>query len=60
MDVAITGSTGTIGSALRRSLTGDGHRVIGISRRASGPDDITWDPAAGKLDALRSRVSTPW
>jgi uncharacterized protein (TIGR01777 family) len=51
MDVAITGSTGMIGSALRRSLTADGHRVIGISRRASGPDDITWDPAAGKLDA---------
>lgn len=51
MDIAITGSTGLIGEALRTSLRADGHRVVRIVRRsASGPDEITWDPAAGRLD----------
>jgi uncharacterized protein (TIGR01777 family) len=50
MHVAITGSTGLIGSALRRSLVADGHRVTGITRRPQAPDDIGWDPADGRLD----------
>lgn len=51
MDIAITGSTGLIGEALRSSLLADGHRVVRVVRRAaSGPDEIRWDPAVGLLD----------
>lgn len=52
MDIAITGSTGLIGEALRAALLADGHRVVRVVRRsAGGPDEISWDPAAGRLDA---------
>lgn len=52
MDVAVTGSSGLIGTALTRSLQADGHRVHRIVRRpaAGDPDAITWDPANGVLD----------
>ena len=50
MDVAITGSTGLIGTAVRRRLEADGHRVIPVVRSGS-PDTISWDPAAGTIDA---------
>lgn len=51
MDIAITGSTGLIGEALRASLLADGHRVVRVVRRAAtGADEIGWDPAAGRLD----------
>ena len=48
MDIAITGSTGLIGTALSRHLTAEGHRVVPITR--SGTTGIHWDPAAGELD----------
>jgi uncharacterized protein (TIGR01777 family) len=51
MDVAITGSSGLIGSALRSSLRDDGHRVISLVRRsASGADEVRWDPSDGVVD----------
>lgn len=51
MDIAITGSTGLIGEALRAALLADGHRVVRVVRRAAtGADEIGWDPAAGRLD----------
>lgn len=50
MEIAITGATGTIGSALRASLESDGHRVIAITRGASGADAIHWDVDAEVLD----------
>ncbi|MEA3018720.1 MAG: uncharacterized protein QOI47_244, partial [Actinomycetota bacterium] len=44
MDVAITGSTGLIGTALSSSLRSDGHRVRPIVRRSpSGPDELPMD-----------------
>lgn len=44
MEIAITGSSGLIGSALAASLGGAGHRVRPIVRRApSGPDEIGVD-----------------
>ena len=51
MDVAISGASGLIGGALRRSLAGDDHRVLALVRRPprSG-DEIPWDPVAGTLD----------
>ena len=52
MDVAITGSSGLIGSALVDSLVADGHRVRRLVRRSpSGPDEVRWDPPSKTLDA---------
>jgi uncharacterized protein (TIGR01777 family) len=52
MKVAITGSSGLIGSALVPALAAAGHEVVRLVRRpASGADEISWDPAAGELDA---------
>jgi uncharacterized protein (TIGR01777 family) len=51
MDVAITGASGLIGSALRSSLRADGHRVVSLVRRPpTGADEVRWDPT-GPLDA---------
>lgn len=51
MDIAITGSSGLIGSALAERLRRDGHRVRAVVRRAAaGPDELTWDPDAGTID----------
>lgn len=52
MDVAISGSSGLIGTALRTTLTEAGHRPIRLVRRdpKPGSDEIMWDPAAGVLD----------
>jgi hypothetical protein len=50
MRIAITGSSGMIGTALRRSLEADGHDVLRVVRRDGGPGTTTWDPAAGVID----------
>lgn len=49
MDIAITGSTGLIGTALTGRLESDGHRVVPVTR--SGSHGIHWDPARGEIDA---------
>src|SRR5512147_2963028 len=55
MRVAITGSTGLIGSALTRSLLTDGHQVVRLVRGPSataprdGSESAHWDPAAGRV-----------
>jgi len=51
MDVAITGSSGLIGTALRAALTEAGHRPIRIVRRDPAPGEIQWDVDAGSIDA---------
>jgi uncharacterized protein len=48
--VAITGSHGLIGTALRGRLRADGHEPVAIVRSAPGPGEIGWDPRAGRLD----------
>jgi len=49
--VAITGSTGLIGSALVGHLRSEGHTVQRLVRRkAAAPDEITWDPKNGTID----------
>ncbi len=52
MDIAISGASGLIGSALSNALTDDGHRSIALVRRApvGGADEIRWDPAGGEID----------
>ena len=52
MRILISGSSGLIGSALVPLLTGQGHQVVRLARRAVAPgnDVAVWDPAAGKLE----------
>ena len=49
MDVAITGSSGLVGSALANALHARGDRVVPVLR-GSGLG-LRWDPAAGVIDA---------
>lgn len=52
MEVAVSGASGLIGTALRERLETDGHRVVPLVRgEVSGPDEIRWDPYEGKIDA---------
>ncbi len=58
MDIAVTGSTGLIGTALVEALTEQGHRVLRLVRPSSDPaepgtgtDTAAWDPSAGTIDA---------
>lgn len=55
MKILLTGSHGLIGSALSPLLTSRGHRVVRLVRGDPGPDpdQIPWDPAAGRLDGTR-------
>ena len=54
MNVAITGASGLIGSALADRLEAEGHRAVRLVRpqtsRREG-DVVAWDPAAGTIDA---------
>jgi uncharacterized protein len=51
MKVAITGSSGLIGSSLVGALEGAGHTAIRVVRHDDpGTDEIAWDPAAGTID----------
>lgn len=52
MDVAITGASGLIGTALVAALGRAGHRPIRVVRTSSGgTDEISWDPSKGQIDA---------
>jgi uncharacterized protein len=52
VDVAITGASGFLGSALTSSLQSDGHRVLRLVRGGiTNGDEIGWDPDAGRIDA---------
>jgi uncharacterized protein len=52
VDVAVTGSSGFIGSALCPALAAAGHRVLRVVRSgAGGPDTLRWDPEVGTIDA---------
>lgn len=50
MRIAVTGSTGLIGTALTRSLRADGHQVVPLVRRTPSPGEVEWDPAGGRVD----------
>jgi len=47
MKVAITGSSGLIGTALTAGLRADGHQVVRLVRQAPrAADEVRWDPRA--------------
>ncbi len=51
MRIAITGSSGLIGSALLGSLRADGHETVRLVRRPPrAPDEVRWDPLGGYVD----------
>lgn len=52
MDVAVTGSSGLVGTALVAALRSRGDRALRIVRREPANDlELRWDPDAGRIDA---------
>lgn len=53
MIIAVTGSTGLVGTALVGALEAEGHVVQRVVRRPVRDDqhEIQWDPAAGQIDS---------
>jgi uncharacterized protein (TIGR01777 family) len=51
MRIAVTGSTGLIGTALVTHLHAEGHDVVRMVRRPPrAPDEVRWDPTGGTVD----------
>jgi uncharacterized protein (TIGR01777 family) len=51
MHIALTGASGLLGSALVPALRSEGHDIVRLVRGdVSAPDQVSWDPASGKLD----------
>jgi hypothetical protein len=53
MRVAVSGSTGLVGSQVVASLSAAGHEVVRLVRRAPAPGEkaVRWDPEKGEVDA---------
>lgn len=51
MDIAVTGSSGTIGTALIEAIEARGDRAVRVVRSSPRPDEIGWSPAEGTIDA---------
>ena len=47
MRIAITGSTGYLGTALSQALPRDGHEIIPVVRGNSQDPDSVWNPSLG-------------
>lgn len=56
MRIAITGSTGLIGTALVEKLRSLDHDVVRVVRSDPEPGDLTWDPPAGTIHGDLSGV----
>ena len=51
MRIAVTGSTGLIGTALVGQLKAEGHTVLRLVRRKPhSAEEVQWDPTAGTID----------
>jgi len=50
MHIAVSGSSGMVGSALISSLTREGHRVTRLVRKAAAGDEVAWDILQGVKD----------
>ena len=49
--VAITGSSGLIGSALAATLRASDHRARIVRRTPANPDELHWKPETGEFDS---------
>ena len=50
LHVAVTGSSGMIGSSVVERLRAAGHRVSAIVRRPAASGEVSWNPDEGQLD----------
>lgn len=50
MRIAITGSSGLIGTALSRRLNAEGHDVVAVVRRQPNDNEIGWSVAENRID----------
>lgn len=50
MRVAVTGSSGLIGTALSQRLTGDGHEVVAVVRRPPTDNEIGWSVDEDRIE----------
>lgn len=56
MRVAVTGSSGLIGSSLVTDLRADGHEVLRLVRHeARSRDEVSWNPLTGEVDTAGLR-----
>ncbi|HEU5153249.1 MAG TPA: TIGR01777 family oxidoreductase [Gemmatimonadales bacterium] len=51
LNLAVTGASGLIGSALVPTLEAAGHRVLRVTRGAAGPGKTRWDPEKQTIDS---------
>ncbi len=51
LHVALTGASGLLGTALTPFLTTGGHRVTPLVRGTAREGTVSWNPAAGRIDA---------
>lgn len=52
LSIVMAGSSGFLGTHLRRELERRGHRVTALVRRPTKlPDESSWDPDAGRVDS---------
>lgn len=54
MRILISGAGGIVGSALVPFLEMQGHIIVRLTRTATRPGDIQWDPDSGKLDLSKA------
>ena len=57
MKVVVGGGSGYVGQALVRSLAGDGHEVVVLSRAAGARQRAAWDDAAAQVDGADAVVN---
>jgi NAD dependent epimerase/dehydratase family enzyme len=53
--IAVTGSRGLIGASLVPHLRSEGHEVTRIVRGKAQPDEVSWNPEEGTIEADKLR-----
>lgn len=53
MQIAITGGSGLVGTALSEQLVARGDKVLNVTRSPRKDSDVRWNPVEGEIDAER-------